>query len=295
MPKFRADTTIRVPGRGTGQRGRSGKIEAGSAVCRFRQAPSTFKPSGQGYPCRIFPETSTEWDDGYPTSTMVHPDYLWLFDESSGTIKDRIGSEDFSLNAGTITYGNTGDPFGRKSVALTTAATEVLTVTSTPLNITTDAQDGTASLFGRTYVPSAPAATAKLLSKYSAAAGWRLYMLADGSLRFDIHDITTPSLPDRQIALSGNHAGQWFDWALYINRLAGNEAGLMSSVNPTPATANMSIGSISNTSKFELGPFSGADGVPGAQWSYLAGWTKVNVGTQSRVIDLAHFNLFRGA
>lgn len=72
------------------------------------------------------PSTAAEWGAALPSVTT--PDGLWLFDEASGDFLDRIGSNDFSVAAGTVTRGV---PIGgRLGVQLNSSSTS-LAVSST--------------------------------------------------------------------------------------------------------------------------------------------------------------------
>jgi hypothetical protein len=194
---------------------------------------------------------------------VTAPDGLWIFDEASGDFLDRIGSNDFSVAAGTVTRG-VATPFGR-GIALADADAQ-LTVTSTSFMDAGTATDISSLIVCRP--PSAPASSVSLLHKRASAdpnRGWHVWQTTAGNVVFEaVGD--HPSDPSDLVGAGNGHSGLWTP---VITSIEWNQMRVLTRLGATQTTVD--VGDTSNNQPLTVGD-SGVTEAALAQVAYVAVW-----------------------
>jgi hypothetical protein len=194
-----------------------------------------------GLNARFVPSTADEFAAALPAVTA--PDGLWIFDEASGDFLDRIGSNDFSVAAGTVTRG-VATPFGQ-GIELATSNAK-LTVSDTSFM---DAGTDTDLSWLLVCQPAQVAASRTLIHKRVAGGtndGWHTFKLSSGAIEIDV-DGANGTI--QNTAVSGEHGGKWtpvigvIDWSrIRLNTLLGSNESAVLTVDDLTSTSPLTIG-----------------------------------------------------
>jgi hypothetical protein len=212
-----------------------------------------------GLNARFVPSTADEFAAALPAVTA--PDGLWIFDEASGDFLDRIGSNDFSVAAGTVTRG-VATPFGR-GIALADDDAELNTASTTYLESPTDTS---ISVLLRVWVPPDDDGSAcPLLSNYFP--GWLIRVTAAGAIQI----ILDPGADGVTHTPSGNYRGRWTPIVMVIDRDA-DELHLTTDLSATTVSI-AGLGALTNTEPVTVGNRGSGDASePGTLIDCITAW-----------------------
>jgi hypothetical protein len=214
-----------------------------------------------GLNARFVPQTAEEFAAALPAVTA--PDGLWIFDEATGDFADRIGSNDFSVSAGTVTRG-VATPFG-PGITLADADAQ-LTVTSTTFMDAGTATDISSLIVCRP--PPAPASSTSLFHKRAAAdpnRGWHVWLTAAGNAVFEaIGD--HGSDPSDLVGAGNGHNGLWTP---IITSIEWDQMRVLTRLGAVQTTVD--VGDTSNSQPLTLGDSTVTEAAL-AQIAYVAVW-----------------------
>jgi hypothetical protein len=213
-----------------------------------------------GVSARWVPQTAEEFTAALPAVTA--PSGLWLFDEATGDFADRIGSNDFSVSAGTVTRGVVGER-GRKCIELASADAALEVVSTTFMDGGTDTN---LSWFVRCFHAS-PSSNKGLLSKRAGSpfTGWQFLLRGTNGVQVVVDGGT----PGDIATASGDHRGLWhsvvasFDWAAALSIDTDLGSG---------EDATISVADITTSVPMTLGAETNITTEAGVRVSYVAVW-----------------------
>lgn len=149
-------------------------------------------PGGASVPVRQFPTSGAGWASAFPT--VPTPTNLWLFQEASSPILDKIGTDNLAQNQALL-YSQAGDPepsdAPRRSLEFDTTASAEFTSTAGTGVGDISALAGW-SLYVRFRAPDNGATARAIVSKGGGGVPrWVLQLNNGGALAFDLRDGTT--------------------------------------------------------------------------------------------------------
>jgi hypothetical protein len=210
-----------------------------------------------GLNARFVPSTADEFAAALPAVTA--PDGLWLFDEASGDFLDRVGSNDFSVAAGTVTRG-VATPFGQ-GITLADADGQLQISDTDYLDAPAAA---TISVFVLVWVPPSVTATATIISKRASDRGWQLRALTSGAL----HGLV--NFANAVVGLSEDYRGRWTPVVMTIDR--GAELFTLATDLETVSVDCTSASDFTSTAPVTIGDPGFDPPQPGTRIAYAEGW-----------------------